>query len=83
MKNFYILYGLDKSLIKNELNKIIKTINIEDVITYDLSSTSIIDIIDDAKTISMFSSKKIIIIENSNFLCANKTLDNIEVLEKL
>ena len=29
----------------------------------------------------MFSSKKIIIIENSNFLCANKTLDNIEVLE--
>ena len=81
MKNFYILYGLDKSLIKNELNKIIKKINIEDIITYDLTSTNIIDIIDDAKTISMFSSKKIIIIENSNFLCANKTLDNIEVLE--
>lgn len=81
MKNFYILYGLDKSLIKNELNKIIKKINIEDIITYDLTSTSIIDIIDDAKTISMFSSKKIIIIENSNFLCANKTLDDIEVLE--
>ena len=81
MKNFYILYGLDKSLIKNELNKIIKKINIEDVITYDLSSISIIDIIDDAKTISMFSSKKIIVIENSNFLCANKTLEDIEVLE--
>lgn len=81
MKNFYILYGLDKSLIKNELNKIIKQINIEDVITYDLTTTSIIDIIDDAKTISMFSSKKIIIIENSNFLCANKALDSIEVLE--
>lgn len=81
MKNFYILYGLDKSLIKNELKKIIKKINIEDVITYDLSSISIIDIIDDAKTISMFSSKKIIVIENSNFLCANKTLEDIEVLE--
>lgn len=81
MKNFYILYGLDKSLIKNELNKIIKKINIEDVITYDLTSTSIIDIIDDAKTISMFSSKKIIIIENSNFLCANKVLEDIETLE--
>ena len=82
MKNFYILYGLDKSLIKNELNKIIKKINITDIITYDLDNSNIIDIIDDASTISMFSTKKIIVVENSIFLCANKTIENIEILEK-
>lgn len=81
IKNFYILYGLDKSLIKNELNKLIEQINTKDIITYDLNTISIEEIIDDASTISMFSSKKLIIVENSNFLCANKTLDCIEKLE--
>lgn len=81
MKNFYILYGLDKSLIKNELDKIIKKINVDDVVTYDLSNSNLIDIIDDASTVSMFSTSKIVIVENSNFLCANKNVDNIDVLE--
>lgn len=82
MKNFYVLYGLDKSLIKNELNKIIKNINTEDIINFDLSTSTLSDIIDDASTISMFSNKKIVIVENANFLCANKTTENIEELEK-
>lgn len=81
IKNFYILYGLDKSLIKNELDKLIKKINTDDIITYDLNINPITEIIDDASTISMFSNKKLIIIENSNFLCANKTIENIEKLE--
>ena len=82
MKNFYILYGLDKGLIKNELDKIIKKINIDDIVYYDLIDSSILDIVDDAATISMFSSKKIIVVENCLFLCANKTVDNIDSLEK-
>ena len=82
MKNFYILYGLEKSLINNELKKIIKEINIEDIVTYDLTITNITDIIEDATTISMFSTKKIIVVENANFLCPNKNIDNIELLEK-
>ena len=81
MKNFYILYGLDKSLIKNELNNITKDLKITDIINYDLTIHNLIDIIDDASTISMFSTKKIIIIENSTFLCPNKTTENLEVLE--
>ena len=82
MKNFYILYGLDKSLIKNELDKIINKINVDDVIYYDLNINNLLDIIDDAATISMFSTKKIIIIENSMFLTSAKNIDNIEELEK-
>jgi len=81
MKNFYILYGLDKSLIKNELTKTIEKLNIEDIINYDLLTSNLIEILDDASTISMFSTKKIIVIENCFFLCANKTIENIELLE--
>ncbi len=81
MKNFYILYGLDKSLIKNELDKIIKKIGDYDVIEYDLTNSNLLDIIDDASIVSMFSSKKIIVVDNCSFLCANKNIDNIEKLE--
>ena len=81
MKNFYILYGIDKSLIKNELDKILNKINIEDVVYYDTTTNSLIDIIDDASTISMFSNQKVIVVENSFFLCPNKSIDNIELLE--
>ena len=81
MKNFYLLYGLDKSIIENEINNILKKINEKDIIKYSLDNTKIEEIVEDASMISMFSTKKIILIENSNFVGANKTLDNIEVLE--
>ena len=48
MKNFYILYGVNKGLIKEELDKIIKSINCDDVIYYDLDTFDILDVIDDA-----------------------------------
>ena len=35
------------------------------------------DVIEDASTISMFSNKKIIILEECNFLKANKSIDDI------
>lgn len=82
MKNFYILYGTNKSLIKNELDKIINKININDVIYYDLNINNLLDIIDDAATISMFSTKKVIVVENSYFLTSSKNIENIEELDK-
>ena len=82
MDNFYILYGEDKDLIKYELNNIITKIKDADKITYDMTKTTILDIIDDASTIGMFSTKKIIILEDSYFLTANKTIDNLDQLEK-
>lgn len=91
MKNFYVFYGkektrndknsLDFGLIKNEVDKLIKKIDTNDIIYYDLDTTELRDIIDDAKTISMFSTKKIIVVENATFLSANKSITNLELLE--
>lgn len=91
MKNFYVFYGKDRNktdknsldfgLIKNEVDKLIKKIDTNDIVYYDLDSVSLRDIIEDASTISMFSDKKIIVIENAFFLCANKNIDDLEMLE--
>lgn len=91
MKNFYVFYGkektrndknsLDFGLIKNEVDKLIKKLDTIDIVYYDLETSNLVDIIDDASTISMFSIKKIIVVENAYFLCANKTINNIELLE--
>lgn len=91
MKNFYVFYGKDKKtsdklsldfgLIKNEVDKLIKKIDTTDIIYYDLETSNLIDIIDDASTISMFSTKKVIVVENAYFLCANKSIANLEILE--
>ena len=82
MDNFNIIYGEDKTSVKQELHKIIDKEKDIDIVKYDMTSTDIIDIIDDAMTVSMFSSKKIIILEDSFFLTANKTIPNIEKLEE-
>ncbi len=82
MPNFYVLYGLDKLLIQEELKKIIQKLKIDDVVQYDMNISNLEDVIEDASTISMFSNKKIIILENCNFLCANKTIDQLELLEQ-
>lgn len=80
MNNFYILYG-DKSLIINELNKIIDKLNTKDVIKYSMDNTIITNIIEDASTISMFSNKKVIILDNCAFLTSGKNIDKLDSLE--
>lgn len=82
MNNFYILYGTDKPIIQNELNKLIKKFNIDDIIKYSTDDSSISDVIEDASTISMFDSKKIIVLDNCTFLSSNRTFENIELLEE-
>ena len=82
MKNIYLLYGQNKSIIKEEINKIIEKINSKDIIKYSLDNTLIKDIIEDASTISMFSNKKIIIVNDSSFFGANKKIEDQELLEK-
>ena len=81
MNNFYLLYGTDNSIIKNELDNLIKKLNISDIIKYEIDNSTLQEIIEDASTISMFSNKKVIIIENCNFFTANKNIDNIASLE--
>lgn len=81
MENFYLIYGSDKSLIQNELEKLLKKLSVEDIVKYDMTSSNVLDVIEDAATMGLFSSKKIIILDDCFFLGANKTIDQLEKLE--
>lgn len=81
MNNFYLIYGLDRSIINNELDKLIKELNIDDIVKYDMTNSNLLDVIEDASTVGLFSSNKIIILDDCYFLGANKSIDNIEDLE--
>ena len=63
----YLLYGTEDLLIKNEINKIIDDNKIDEVniSRYNLEEVLLKDIIEDANTISIFSDKKLIIVDNS------------------
>src|SRR5574344_383544 len=63
----YLLYGDSSYLIDKEIDKIINTNKIEDIniSKYELDSTNYKDIVEDASTISLFSDKKVIIVNNS------------------
>ncbi len=65
----YLLYSEEKYLIDEEINKIAKKEKIEDISIsrYDLDIDIIKDIIDDCMTISLFESKKIVIIDNCTY----------------
>lgn len=77
----YLFYGPEKYLMNLEMNKILSEYNIEKInITYHDGDTELMaNIIDDANTISLFSDKKAVIVNNSYFL-STKTNDNYETL---
>lgn len=81
MENFYVFYGIDKGLIQHELNKLIKKLKIDDIVKYNMNEFNLIDIIEDASTVGLFSTNKIIILEDSFFLGANKSIEDLEKLE--
>lgn len=62
----YLLYGTEKYLIDLEINKIIKQNKIDEIniIKYDLDIDFFKEVIDDCQTISLFSNKKLIIVDN-------------------
>ena len=81
----YLLYGTEKFLVDKEIKNIINKHKIDDIdITrYDLEVNSIKGIIDEANTISLFSSNRLIIVENAFiFSKTTKKTDNIELLEE-
>lgn len=82
----YLLYGTEQFLIDKEIKQITSDNNIDDINTtvYDLNNDSLQTIIDDAQTISMFASKKQIIIYNSYIFTSKKNTieQNIEHLEQ-
>jgi len=90
MKNFYVIHGTIKvtDRIQNELEKLIEKIKKTEkigedgIVHYDITDENLLDAIEDASTVSMFSNKKIIVMENCLFLSSKKTIDNLEKLEQ-
>ncbi len=81
----YLLYGMENYLIDKEMKNIINKLGIEDIniSRYDMDENTIKEIIEDAVTISLFSSNKLIIVDNSIiFSRTSKKIDDIELLEE-
>lgn len=81
MKNFYLFYSDDKSILNKEIDNLKNKLNIneDDIIYYDIIDVN--DIIDEALTISMFSLNKFIIIDSTSYLSEKKEINNISLLE--
>lgn len=78
----YLIYGTEEYLIKQEINKIIKQSNTNDISYYNLEEASLKNIIDDANSISLFSDKRVLVIENSLiFTGSSKKRNDINYLE--
>ena len=78
----YLLYGTIDTLINDYINRIIKKESIEDINISKYSSLDLVNnIIEDASTISLFATKKLIIVENDLLFTGKKTEDTTE-LEK-
>ena len=82
--NIYLFYGNEETLIKDQISKIINENNIpsDSINEYSLQEADLLDIIDDANTIGMFSPKKALIINDSELLWDTKKLENMDALEK-
>lgn len=70
MNNIYLIFGNESYLINKELNKIIESSNVIDdnIIKYNLDEVNVSLALEEASTVSMFDSKKLIICEGCNFL---------------
>lgn len=82
----YLLIGTENYLINQEINKIKTENNIDSIntIEYDLETTNLNEIIDDAQTLSLFSDKKLIIVNNAYpFTSSNKKNVPIQNLDTL
>lgn len=80
----YVLYGTEDFLIKRKVKQIKQENNFEecDITEFNLEETDLKSIIDDASTLSLFSTKRMIIVENSYiFTGANKKSQDTKPLE--
>lgn len=81
MKNFYLLYSDDKAILNKEINDLKNKLTAcdEAIIYYNINDVNAI--MDEALTIGMFSSDKLIIIDSTSYLSEKKEIDDINILE--
>lgn len=84
----YLFYGIEDYLIQKEIDSIKQKNNIEEISIsrYDLTNTNIEKIIEDCEMNSMFTDKKVIIVNNSYIFTGQSKKgqieQNLEALEK-
>lgn len=76
----YLLFGTKDYNINNEIKKICKNIDDMNISRYDLNNDLTSLVIEDAKTISLFGDKKIVIADNANMFTASTSKDS-ELIE--
>ena len=82
----YLLYGLESFLIEKEISNIKEKykFNDLDISKYDLQVNLIKEIIEDLTTVSLFSNKKLIIIDNAFIFSRSqvKKIDDVDLIEE-
>lgn len=76
----YLLYGTKEFSIEEEIKKLCKNIDEMNISKYDLNNDLLSLALEDAKTISLFGDKKIVIAENANMFTAATSKDS-ELIE--
>ncbi len=77
----YLLYGTKDFSIEEEIKKLSKDIDDMNISKYDLNSDMLSLVLEDAKTISLFGDKKLIIAENANMFTGSTSKDS-ELIEE-
>jgi len=72
----YILYGENETELEKFIDKIIKEENIENKVTYNYKECEIEDVLEECSYLDLFGSKKIVILNDCEFLTTKSTLEN-------
>jgi len=82
----YLLYGTEKFLIDKEIKNIISKLKVDElnISRYDLEFNTIKEILEDANTVSLFSSNKLIIVDGAIIFnrVQSRKIDDLELLEE-
>src|SRR5690554_6785273 len=75
MKDIYLFTGNEELIIKNKIDNIIKSVNVDvyNILTYDMEEVNVATAILDASTVPFMSAYKVIILKNPTFLSSVKT----------
>ena len=77
----YLLYGTEDFEIEEEIKKLSKDIDEMNISKYDLNNDMLSLALEDAKTMSLFGDKKLVIADNANMFTGSTSKDN-ELIEE-
>lgn len=72
----YLLYGENELGIDNFIDKLVRDNNIETKVIYNYSDSDIKDVIEEASYFDLFGNKKLIVLNDANFLTSKSTLED-------